>query len=217
MNVTDLQKRIGTPADGIWGPASRAAFLAAFTNREANAVTDDDIAEIAARIGCTVKQVKAVAKVESGGSAFDYHGKPKMLFERHYFHRLTQGRYSPQAYSHEVPGDYNTDSWGKLTYALGKDPDAALSSCSWGRFQVMGSHWKALGYISPWAMAHSAVLSEGDHYEMLVRYVMAFGLVKAMQQLSTDPDTCRAFAKSYNGPGFEKFKYHEKLAAAMKG
>jgi len=83
VNVSALQIRIGTEPDGKWGPKSRAALLDHFTNVNAPAVSDADIQAIAQRLGCTVKQVNAVAKVESAGGGFDKTGKPKILFERH--------------------------------------------------------------------------------------------------------------------------------------
>jgi len=216
MNVTDLQKRIGTTPDGKWGPASKQALLDHFTNTNAPAVSASDIEAIATRLGCTVKQVNAVAKVESAGGGFDNSGKPKILFERHWFHRLTGGKWSPMSYSMASAGGYNVSSWVKLAAACEDDPDAAFSSASWGKFQVMGGHWKALGYPSPYALAWTTVQSEADHYELLVRYIEVFGLTGALRALSADPDDCRDFAKRYNGPAYEKNRYHVKLAEAMK-
>lgn len=216
MNVRELQAAIGTPADGLFGPASRTALLAAFTNRSAPAVTENEMEAFAARLGCSLKQIRAVAKVESAGGGFDSVGRPKILFERHLFHRLTDGRYSPAIYSQSAHGGYNEDSWSKLSAACGKDPDAAFSAASWGKFQVLGMHWSKLGYASPFSLAHSTVESEANHYLLLVRYVAVFGLTDAIRRLSTDPETCRDFAHGYNGPGYRAFKYHVKLAEAMK-
>ena len=202
--------------DGQPGAKTRAATVAVFTNPKAPAVTDSEIAAIALRLGCTPKQVRAVAKVESGGAAFDKQGRPKILFERHLFHRATSGAYSVAAFSNSAGGGYGEDSWEKLTQAACKNVDAAFSSTSWGRFQVLGMHWKVLGYPSPIDMAYSAVLSEAGHYTMLARYVEANGLKPAIQALSSNPETCRAFASGYNGAGYRKFDYHTKLAAAME-
>ena len=181
MLPEDLQKWLNAhgqvvTVDGIIGPQSRAAVVAAFSNSCAPAVTEDDIARLAQRLGCTTKQLKAVARVESGGSAFDNDGRPKILFERHKFHQLTNGKHSTTFFSDPKPGGYGQDSWLKLTMALGKDVDAAFASASWGRFQVMGMHWRALKYPSPLEMAYTAVISEAGHYEMLARYIEHFGL-----------------------------------------
>jgi hypothetical protein len=201
--------------DGSIGPQSRAAIMAAFANVCAEAVTDADIAALATRIGCTTKQLRAVAKVESGGKAFDDQGRPKILFERHKFHQLTNGQYSVTSYSNPTGGGYNEGSWLKLTMAAGKDVDAAFSAASWGKFQVLGLHWRRLGYPSPLEMAYSTVISEASHYEMLARYIEQFGLRQAISQISTTPADNELFARLYNGPRYKQFAYDQKLAKAM--
>lgn len=178
-------------------------------------MTGGTITILSARLGVTEKQMRAVAQVESSGGGFDSQGRPKILFERHKFHSATGGKYSTTSYSNPKSGGYNEDSWGKLTQAIGKDVDAAFASASWGKFQVMGFHWEALGYPSALEMAYTSVISEAAHYEMLVRYVEQFGLEEEMAMISTDEDDCRPFAKGYNGSGYEKYGYHTKLAAAM--
>lgn len=216
MDVRALQAAIGVTADGIFGPASRQAMLDRFTNTHAAAVTAQDIAAFARRLGCTEKQIRAVAQVESAGGGFDNRGRPKILFERHLFHRLTNGQWSPSNFSRREGGGYSDDSWAKLALACAKSPDAAFSSCSWGKFQVLGMHWSKLGYESPLALAVSTVGSEAAHYELLVRYVERFGLADELRALSSNPETCRAFAAGYNGPAYQRFNYHAKLAAAMR-
>jgi hypothetical protein len=220
MTPTEFQQWLGAHGqpvvvDGICGRLTRQAIVAAFTNPCAAAVTDADIASLATRLGCTVKQLKAVAKVESGGSAFDRFGRPKILFERHKFHSFTGGRFAPAPYSNPKGGGYNEDSWEKLTHAACKDIGAAFASVSWGKFQVMAFHWDALGYPSALEMAYSTVTGEAAHYEMLARYIEKNGLKPALQRLSTDPERNVAFARAYNGPAFRNFNYHSKLAAAM--
>lgn len=220
MTVADLQHWLNAhgqtvATDGIAGPKTRAAIVAAFTNDCAPAVTDTDIAVLASRLGCSAKQIKTVARVESGGSAFDDMGRPKILFERHLFHRLTNGQHSVRPFSNPKGGGYNEPSWDKLTLAAGFDPDAAFASASWGKFQVLGTHWKALKYPSALELAYSTVTSEAAHYELLARYIEANGLKPALAKLSTNPRDNEAFAKGYNGPAFKKFAYDQKLAVAM--
>lgn len=215
MNIKELQTAIGTTPDGAWGPASQDALLYHFANLQAKAVTADELQAFADRLGVTLKQLRAVAKVESAGGGFDDQGRPKILFERHYFHRLTDGRWSPSIFSNASSGGYNIGSWSKLLAACGRDPDAAFASASWGKFQVMGAHWSKLAYASPYALAYSCVGSEAGHYELLCRFVETFGLLPSMRELSADPDACRAFAKAFNGPGYRVNSYHTKLAGAM--
>ena len=215
IDIKALQARIGTPADGQWGPASRAALLQAFTNTQAPAVTAADIEAIAARLGCSVAQLRAVGAVESGGAAFDAQGRPKILFERHLFHRATGGRFTPAPYSQPTFGGYDVSSWDKLTAAAGKDVDAAFGSASWGKFQVLGRYWQALGYGSAFDLALSTVAGEAEHYEMLARFVSINNLKPALRAMTGDPETCRGFARGYNGPAYERNAYHIKLAAAL--
>lgn len=220
MNTLELQRWLsahGQPVlpDGVCGPITRSAIVSAFTSNCAPAVMDQDIVALATRLGCSPKQLRAVAKVESGGSAFDAQGRPKILFERHLFHRMTDGQWSPTIYSNPNGGGYAMDSWEKLTLAASKDVDAAFSSASWGKFQVLGCHWNVLGYPSPIEMAYSTVTSEAAHYEMLARYVEHNGLKPALAKLSTDPERNIPFARAFNGPSFRQFSYHSKLASAM--
>lgn len=217
MTIEDLQGALGLVPDGQFGRVSRAAFMAAFLNRAALGVTVQQIADFAARLGCTVKQLMAVACVESGGSGFDLAGRPKILFERHKFHRFTGGRWSVCAFSNPAGGGYGENSWDKLALAVATGAvDAAFMACSWGKFQVLGEWWDDLGYASPFAMAMATVGSEAAHYEMLCRYLEHFHLQDELAALSTDPATCRPFAAAYNGAGYKKFAYDAKLAGAMR-
>lgn len=202
--------------DGQFGPVTRLAMVEAFTNRDAPAITDSQITAFANRLGCTPKQLRAVAKVESAGNAFDGNGRPKILYERHIFNRLTEGAYGLTAYSDPNPGGYSLDSWVKLGLAAAKEVMAALASCSWGKFQVMGYHASSLGYDSPLALAYSCVQSEAAHYDLLARFIEHNGLKEELKKLSANAADCRPFARAYNGPGYEKFSYHSKLAAAMR-
>lgn len=215
MTIQELQSLIGTTPDGAFGLASRAALVAHFTNLQAKAVTSADITIYASKLGCTPQQLSAVAQVESSGGGFDNKGRPKILFERHIFHRLTDGKWSPATFSQSTGGGYSESSWDKLGAACAKDPDAAFSSASWGRFQVMGMHWSKLGYASPYELAHSTVESEANHFDLLARFILTFGLADELRALSPDPVDCRAFAKGYNGPNYRQNAYDTKLAAAM--
>lgn len=220
MNSTDLQTWLNAhgaslAVDGKCGPATRSAIVAAFTNPRAPAVTDSEIAAFALRLGCTVKQLRAVAFVESGGSAFDGRCRPKMLFERHYFHRLTEGKYSVAPWSNPAGGGYGEDAWDKLARAACVDAHAAFQSASWGKFQVMGAHWKTLGYAAPIDLAYSTVVSEAGSYELLARFIDKNGLSAKLRALSPVASACAPFAAAYNGPGYRKFNYDQKLAARM--
>jgi hypothetical protein len=215
MTIEELQAAIGTVPDGKWGPASKAALLAKFTNLHAPAIGIEWMERLAGELGCTTRQLAAVAAVESSGGGFDKLGRPKILFERHLFHRLTDGRWSPSTFSQQTGGGYAENSWTKLADACGKDPEAAFGACSWGKFQVLGLHALKLGFASSYAMALSTVESEAAHYQLLAMYVRTFGLADELRAISAEPDDCKAFAEGYNGPSYRRFNYHVRIAEAM--
>lgn len=217
MTITELQKAIGVHPDGLWGNLSRKALLHTFTSSNTAALSADQASLIAKRLGVSARQLSAVAKVEAAGSGFDKDRRPKILFERHKFHKYTGGKYSISSFSNPQSGGYNENSWEKMLDALVTGQvDAAFMACSWGKFQVLGEYWDDFHFASPFEMALSTVASEAGHYQLLAYYVEANNLQDEMAALSTNAETCRAFARAYNGPKYEQFDYHNKLAAAMK-
>lgn len=222
MNGKELQAWINAKGgniavDGQPGPATRDAEKAIFVNKDVPAITDAELHGLADDLGCNLNQLKAVAEVESGGSGFDANGRPKMLFERHKFSKWTGGKYDVCSYSNPSGGGYNEDSWEKLAQASCKDAEAAYRSCSWGKFQVLGEWAAWCGFASAADMAFSCTQSEAAHYALFASYVdKVASLRDELRAVSTDPDDCRAFAKGYNGPSYEDFDYHEKIAAAME-
>lgn len=221
MNLAALQSWLNNRGaslvvDGLPGPATRRAIEAVFANRNAPAITVGEEIAIAESIGIPVKNLRAIAKVESAGGGFDNQGRPKILYERHWFHRLTNGRWSPASFSSARRGGYNEDSWDKLCRAACLHPLHAFASASWGKFQIMGNHAVSLGYADPLQFAWSMTRSERAHYEALAAFIRVNRLDDEARQLSTNPEHCRAFARAYNGPAYEANRYHAKLAEAMR-
>lgn len=220
LNVMGLTPPLAV--DGAGGPMTSAALYAAFANPHAPKVTPNEVAVFAHRLGGTVAQVQAVAEVESSGGGFLPTGHPKILWERHYFWKRLQIKIplvsdpAPGGYTLDADHDGINDSWEKLCAAAMRAPAWAFESASWGKFQVMGAWWQKLGYGSAIEFAWSMRESEAGHYEALVRYIERYGLIDAFCSLSSSPDACRNFAAGYNGGGYEKYGYHQKLAAAMR-
>ena len=118
------------------------------------------IERVASVHGIDPAALKAVVEVESNGVVFaDIDGKemPVIRFEGHYFDRLVTASRRDEARrlglaSPTVGGVKNPASqkarWQLLGRAMTIDKQAALESTSFGVGQVMGSHWKALGYPS---------------------------------------------------------------------
>ena len=179
----------------------------------ATPVTDADIEAAAAKIGCAVAAVRAVIEVESRGG-FLPDKRPKILYERHYFHRLTGGKFSAAHpdISHANWGGYGmggANQYVRLHKAIALDRAAALQSASWGNFQVMGSHYKSLGYASVEEFIAAFVSGAAAHLDIFVKFVKKNGLDDELIRRDWD-----GFARGYNGPKYKENKYDTKLAAA---
>lgn len=166
----------------------------------------------ATALGCDQATVRAVIDVESRGG-FDEYGRPKILFERHYFHRLTGGRFSPAHPGVSAPrwGGYGAQSaqYDRLARAILLDRPAALRSASWGMFQIMGDNYEIAGFDSIEGFVDAMTQSEGRHLEAFVAFVRSRRLDDALVRRDW-----QAFARGYNGPAFAANRYDEKLARA---
>ncbi len=182
---------------------------------QAERLSEGAISAAARGLGCDEAAVRAVIDVESGGG-FDASGRPKILFERHCFHRLTGGRFDAG-----YP-DISASNWGgygrssaqydRLDRAAALDRDAALRSASWGMFQIMGDNFRAAGFGDVEAFVAAMMESEDRHLDAFCAFVNARGLVRALARCDW-----RAFARGYNGPAFAKNRYEARLAEAYAG
>jgi hypothetical protein len=100
--------------------------------------------------------------------------------------------------------------YSRLTEAARLNADAAHESASWGAFQIMGYHWKALDYSSIDDFVSRMHRSEADHLDAFVRFIAAdTALLSALKGKKW-----AAFAKGYNGPDYARNLYDAKLAQA---
>ncbi|WP_175772697.1 N-acetylmuramidase domain-containing protein [Paraburkholderia phenazinium] len=216
--VKALQVRTGLVVDGIAGPKTLAAL--ATGRRDLVHLSDADLVEAADTLGVPLACVRAVNEVESRGSGFLTDDRPVILFERHIFWKQLQVRgidpvpiaaKYPNILS-QTPGGYQGGAaeYARLASAELIDAGAAYESASWGAFQVMGYHWKRLGYSSIDGFVACMENSEGDQLDAFVRYVAAdTGLLSALKGRKW-----AAFAKGYNGPDYARNLYDAKLAQA---
>lgn len=209
--------------DGQFGPFTRDAVVETFRNRAAPAATSQDIQRVADDLHVSVRALRAVAQVESAGGGWDDSGLLKLLWERHWLWRRVKlavpflSDPKPGGYTVDADHDGINDSWEKLADATGLFGfDTAAECASVGKFQIMGGHWKALGYPSVADFYWLLSRSEAAHYEAFARFVRVNGLIGALNRVSSNSNTCRDFARGYNGKGYEKYKYHEKIAAAYR-
>ena len=180
----------------------------------ATPISDAAVEKAAAALDCDEAAIRAVVCVESRGG-FDRRGRPKILFERHYFRRLTAGRFDAVApdLSHRRWGGYGASSaqYDRLERAIALDRDAALRSASWGAFQIMGDNCEACGFDGVEAFVSAMIAGEDAHLAAFVAFLRSKGLDVPLRA----HDWPR-FARGYNGPAFRRNRYDEKLAAAWR-
>lgn len=179
-------------------------------------LTDEDYKTAAETLKVEVAAIKAVASVETKGASFDDDGRPRILYERHYFHRLTAGKYDKKNpdISNATSGGYGKFSaqYGKLERAYKLDAEAALKSASWGRFQIMGSNYAAAGYTSVRQFVMAQARAESEHLKAFTNFVNSS---KSMKEALQKKDWAK-FAKAYNGPKYKDNDYDTKMEAAYK-
>jgi hypothetical protein len=192
---------------GIGRPMTEAGMAAALVAMDLDPVADLPV-------------LWSVLTVESRGFGFQPDRRPKILFERHIFHRETGGRFAAQApdLSASSGGGYigggaEYDRLGRalgLLKAAGVAPEPALRSASWGLGQVMGFNAVAAGFASAADLA--ARMAEGEDAQLLgmARFIAANRLHRHLAARNW-----AAFARGYNGSEYWKNAYDVKLKAAF--
>lgn len=184
----------------------------------AKRLDDIDLPRIAEQIGCGEDELHAFMDVEAAGSGFDRHGRPKMLFEPHVFYRLL-GKGTKRdravreglAYPKWGTKPYPADSYPALQRAILIDEDKALQAASWGLAQILGENYAAAGFASVESMVEAFMEDEEDHLQAAVTFIVSKGIDDDLRE-----HRWADFARIYNGPGYKKNKYDEKLAKAFK-
>lgn len=180
-----------------------------------------DLKLLANEYGLEFETVKSVVIVESRGQGFDKEGNPKVLFEGHWFHKFTKGKYDKSnptvSYPKWTSKYYNMNQRNRLIEAAKLDYKAALMSASWGLGQVMGFNYKLVGYDSVISFSEAMCTSEYLQAKAMFDYIKNTGLLEPLKRINkglTRNQRIRywkIFAKKYNGSGYEKNDYHNKL------
>jgi len=157
--------------------------------------------------------IKAVAEVESSGKGFLDNGLPKILFEGHWFSKLTDGEYDKShptiSHRYQTYKYYHLDQYDRLNLAKALDVDSALKSASWGKFQILGINYKDAGFDSVGSFVYSMQLSEGEQLKAFINIIKSWGLASALKNRNW-----KKFARRYNGTGYWKHEYDKKLERA---
>lgn len=189
---------------------------------DALGLTPGDYRAAAARIGCTVPAIRAVAEVESAGRGFLPDGRPAILYEAHQFHRLTRGRFGAERDRFGVPlsvpswrrdlyGPSGAHQYARLEDAMRLDERASVFATSWGTFQIMGFNFAALGFpdVDTFREVIAAQDEAREHLDMFVQFILVNDLDDELRDRRWAD-----FARIYNGPGYAANRYDVKMAAA---
>lgn len=226
--VIAFQKSKGLVADGIVGDKTNAALTGSDTSKF---LTDADYIAAAKRLEVPELVIRAFAETESRSGGFLTDGRPAILFERHrmylYLTELTS-KANATTQMAKYPNIVNTVSGGykggtaeytRLALAKGLNERAALQSCSWGQFQIMGDHWKDLGYQSVNEFVNGMYQSEKQQLEAFIRFIeWKKGTID--KKTVTLHDALKAqdwhtVFTLYNGSAYKKLGYDSKFQQVM--
>ena len=175
-------------------------------------ITAADFVASAAILGGDAASLWSLLAVETAGFGFFADRRPQILFERHIFHRRTEGRFdhSHHDISNRTPGGYagGTAEYARLARAIAVNQRAALESTSWGLGQVMGCNARIVGFPDAASMVGAMVEREGAQLRAAANFIAANGaLLSAFRARAWD-----RVALHYNGPNCAENHYGEKLA-----
>lgn len=238
--VIAFQKSRGLKADGVAGPITLSAIEQSIAGAGAGntgdsstggpvstgpaLLTEADFVAAARLLKCDVAAIKAVAEVESAGNGFLSDGRVKILFEGHQFHKFTKGAFAEShpticfrkwTKQHYTKGP-NADVRGagelaRLEQAMALNRSAALMAASYGKFQIMGFNFPICGFSNVEDFYDAMKLSEGAQLQAFCNYIIDSGIDDELRE-----HKWAGFARRYNGPGYLKNKYDQKLAAAYR-
>jgi hypothetical protein len=231
--VKDFQKQYQLVIDGIVGPKTWSKLFAvrdtSLNDYHEKLLKELDLVAFAEKYILDLALVKAVNEVESRGEGFLRDGRPKILFEGHIFWRqLVNAGLNPADYVNDYTQNVLYEDWDKTHYEgnekeyfrlekaagmsdLPEIHDAAFMSASWGSFQIMGFHYKSLGYFSIDHFVSNMYQKEAKHLEAFGRFLEVNNLIRPLKERDW-----HSFARGYNGPGYKQNNYHIKLQQAYE-
>ena len=176
---------------------------------------------------CEPAVIKAVCRVEAPRGGFMKDDRPLILFEPYRFSNLTAGKYQGTViqidnvnYPLSLSGHWDREvamygpssiQYEKLGAAQKLDNDAALKSCSWGKFQIMGENFNLCGFSNVTDFVTAMNIGEKEHLMAFVRYVKS----RKLDDMLRLKDWA-GFALHYNGPGYKQNQYDSKLQDAYQ-
>lgn len=193
------------------------------TTSDSKTLTFSQINNFAKALEIEPAAMRAVIEVESSGGGFLPDGRPKVLFEGHIFWSLIEAKGLKPRKLCKGNEDILYPRWTKKHYKGGTaehdrleraksiHEEAALSSASWGMFQVMGFNYYVTDYRNVTDFAAAQYLSELEHLKAFIGFVKTKDLLAHLRTRDW-----AKFACGYNGKSYRKNRYDERLEAAYQ-
>jgi len=173
------------------------------------ALSGDGLATVADSLGVHAPEIWTVLAVETSGCGYLADRRPQILYERHIFHRLTNGEFDDGDISDPSPGGYGPSGahqYDRLAAAISENRTAALQSVSWGIGQIMGENFVSAGFQNVEDMV--AAMSESEDRQLAAMGSFLIGK-KLRAALQTHDWT--TFARGYNGKNYAINRYDVRL------
>lgn len=179
----------------------------------------DDYKAIAKRYGIPLSHLRAVVKIEAAGSGFTSGGLIKTLYEGHVMYRnagphrdalvsrgLAWKKWNRKRYKKGARAQHD-----QIAKAFDIAGDRALKAASYGLPQVLGENHTMCGFKTAGDMVTYMLEGELRQLDVMMRFIKAAGILTALRK-----GQWHTFARRYNGPGYKKNRYAQKLAAAVR-
>ena len=142
--------------------------------------------------------ILAFISVETGGKGFDDKtGKLLVQFEPTWFKR--KAPFVPSGLWSVNKVDVQSREWEAFAGAFYANPNAAMESTSIGLGQIMGFHWKRLGYASVALMWDDANKSVERQFYQLIQFIKT----DSRLQTAIKAKDWDKIASIYNGAGYK--------------
>lgn len=170
----------------------------------------------------------AIIDVESGGRVYyvvDGQNRPAILFEPHLFgRRLTEGALTEAlrlglATKSQKKNKYpksQKERWAQIAAAQalcqrhGLPDTIAFECASYGVGQVLGSHWKALGFADFSAFYDRMMSGAEGQIDIMLKYIVVNNMDDELRD-----GRWAGFFRGYNGPAYARLGYDRKIEAAL--
>lgn len=159
-------------------------------------LTVDQIKTIGRKYGLTFAELRAFISVESGGEGF-IKGRIVIQFEPAWYRK--KAPFAPSGLWSINKVENQTKEYIAFSDAFRKNANAAMEATSWGLGQIMGFHYKRLGYSSVGAMVDHFKESEYAQVEGIAKFITTDArLFKAIKS-----HDWHMVAVLYNGAGYK--------------